>query len=467
MNLNLLISKYVDGDLTIEEDQLLRCLLSEDSAAKEAFDAATALHLTMLEDEDSISIPNDFLLETEAFITMKFATDEAIAKALLRENNIKNFKNNLRKLSSVVVALLFIFTVPFSDLFLQRKSNFAENTQQIVDSQNEASLQSFHFSNSKSNRNGQITRFSLRKQDVSASMNNRLLADKNVNIESNAVETISIETPFLTKDAPKPLPSVVLASRNAQYSTLDYNSGTFAQQFNSSGISQSNSTIYQTSTHADQPLNSEQTEIQAKNTEIQVNTFLSNKVANNRDNAISTTAISQSISYSLNEKSKVGVEIGYNGYSYRGGGIVLVPRGTSSVLSKSTILSMDGPESGIPGKDLNPIAEKASQSKAEGFEEKNVEYSIDKTMYWGAAFYEYMIFNKGNISVNGRIGAGGSNDGAMAFTRAFARYDVVKGVSLTVGAEANAFMVNMQTLPNDKESINSGISLVYGMQIKF
>lgn len=466
MNLNLLISKYVDGDLTIEEDQLLRCLLSEDSAAKEAFDTATALHLTMLEDDDSIGIPNDFLLETEAFITMKFATDEAIAKALLRENNIKNFKNNLRKLSSVVVALLFIFTVPFGDLFLHRKSNFAENTQQIVDSQNETTLQSFHFSNSKRNRNGQINRFSLKKQGESASINNKILADKIVNFESDAVESITIETSSITKDAQNPLPPIVLASRNAQYSTVDYG-GTFAQQLNSSSVSKANTTISQTSTNTYEPFNSEQTEIQAKNTEIQVNTFLSNKVANNRDNAISTTAISQSISYSLNEKSKVGVEIGYNGYSYRGGGIVLVPRGTSSVLSKSTILSMDGPESGIPGKDLNPISEKASQSKAEGFEEKNVEYSIDKTMYWGAAFFEYMIFNKGNISVNGRIGAGGSNDGAMAFTRAFARYDVVKGVALTVGAEANAFMVNMQTLPNDKGSVNSGISLVYGMQIKF
>ncbi|MBK9246845.1 MAG: hypothetical protein IPM69_01715 [Ignavibacteria bacterium] len=64
MNHNLLISKYLDGELSFDEDNELRRLLSESSAIKEDFDSATMLHFMMKDDSESKFLIG-FILQTE------------------------------------------------------------------------------------------------------------------------------------------------------------------------------------------------------------------------------------------------------------------------------------------------------------------------------------------------------------------------------------------------------------------
>lgn len=461
MNLNLLISKYVDGDLTVEEDQTLRRLLSEQPAAKEAFDMATVLHFSMLEDADSIVVPSDFLLETEAKITMKFAAQEAIVKAKLREQKIQAFKSNLTRLSSFVVALLLVCTVPFSDMFVGRKSIFASN---VESKSSNSQVESLLPSSDREKR----TRYSGRSKFVST---NRVLASVvstgDVVVDNNETSA-QMQSPVANNkvqanaNVTLPLPEIKIASQGG-FTTPATSGNSFA--------SKPNVFIpptFSLTKNPTEPTIAEIAEAASEKTEIQVSTFVANNVTSSRENSVASMAVSQSIAYSLDENSRVGVEIGYKGYTYQGGGTYLASRaGTASVLSKSKILGADGPDAILPGDIPEASVVRASQSLASGFEEKKVEYSMDKTMYWGAAFYEYMVYSNGKISVNGRLGAGGSNDGGMAYTRAFARYDVVKGVALTLGAEANAFMVNSPMVQGKQSDVNSGVLLVYGMQIKF
>jgi hypothetical protein len=459
MNLNFLISKYVDGDLTVEEDQLLRRLISENPMAKEAFDAATVLHFTMLEDSDSIAISNDFLSETEAKITSKFIEKEASIKAALKLENSKIQRNRATRFGSAVAALFLICTVPLGDLFVNIPFQLASNeTIRSVNSQPENTEQLILHSKRNTHRNLiHLQQSTNRKSDASGSV---MIAATIGNSSVYPSENAGIDNLTEVKEVGTPSPALENTLQNPSLSTF-VQSSLFAMKSNGRIPASVSGTTFGSQAMT------EQSSTQSDNTEIQVSTFISNNVATNHENTASATAISQSIAYSIGENNRIGLEIGYKGYNYQGGGTVLVPRGTPTVLSKSKILSMDSPDIGTPGDVSNPTAERASQSRTEGFDEKKVEYSMDKTMYWGAAFYEHTIFHKGDISVNGRIGAGGSNDGAMAFSRAFARYDVVKGVALTLGAEANTFMLRMPMLSGNQGEVTSSISLVYGMQIKF
>ncbi len=469
MNLNLLISKYVDGDLTVEEDQLLRRLLSEQPAAKEAFDAATVLHFTMLEDADSIEMPHDFLLETEAKITMKFAVQEAITKAKLAEERARAFRSKVSRFGSVTVALLLICTVPFSDMFLGGTALFSANEVLVND---EAQVFNSYSEAIRGSSN------QTKRRVRSNRMQTMLVSDNKVTsgFDEEAIVSNSIDANRSEQSLDAASSRQSIASNLAMpFSKSELNSSSASSvPPTSTGqlpLKSRGSLPLQFSlgTRTSEPLRTETVDASSyEKTEIQVSTFVANNVANSRDNSTSATAVSQSIAYSLGESSRIGVEIGYRGYTYQGGGTVLVPRGTATVVSKSKTLGMDGFDGGLPIDDvISPTAERASLSHIEGYDEKKVEYAIDKTMYWGAAFYEHVFYNSGKISVNGRVGAGGSNDGAMAFSRAFARYDVVKGVALTLGAEANAFMVNLPMVEGKHSEVNSGVSLVYGMQIKF
>lgn len=462
MNLNLLISKYVDGDLTVEEDQTLRRLLSEQPAAKEAFDMATVLHFSMLEDADSIVVPNDFLLETETKIAMKFAAQEAIAKAKLREQRMQAFKSNLTRLSSFVVALLLICTVPFSDMFVGRKSIFASNIESATSNSQVESLLLLSDKENRTKANRRSGLASSNKLAASLVSNDGAIADNNVTSTDEQLQAAKNNVNEAGTSATLPLPEIKIASQGS-FTAPAVSSNSFASKptaFIPPSFSMTKNTT--------EPTLAELAEAASEKTEIQVSTFVANNVASSRENSVASMAVSQSIAYSLGENSRVGVEIGYKGYTYQGGGTYLASRGgTASVLSKSKILGADGPDAILPGDIPEASVVRASQSLASGFEEKKVEYSMDKTMYWGAAFYEYMVYSNGKISVNGRVGAGGSNDGGMAYTRAFARYDVVKGVALTLGAEANAFVVNSPMVQGKQSDVNSGVLLVYGMQIKF
>jgi hypothetical protein len=65
MTPDLLITRYIDGDLTPEEDSLLRRMIAEDSDVKAAFEAAVLIHIAM-SCEDRTPVPADLTADTLA-----------------------------------------------------------------------------------------------------------------------------------------------------------------------------------------------------------------------------------------------------------------------------------------------------------------------------------------------------------------------------------------------------------------
>ena len=64
---DVLISKYLDGDLSLEEDVEFRAMLAADPNAREAFDSAVLLHIAM-RCEDVTTVPSDVEESVLAFI---------------------------------------------------------------------------------------------------------------------------------------------------------------------------------------------------------------------------------------------------------------------------------------------------------------------------------------------------------------------------------------------------------------
>ena len=89
MNLENLIMKYIDGELTIEEDNILRAYLKQDPLAKDLFDEYLEIHLNLKDDAETIVLPNSVAEKTQNIVMMK----------ILNETNNYKHKENIRKVA--------------------------------------------------------------------------------------------------------------------------------------------------------------------------------------------------------------------------------------------------------------------------------------------------------------------------------------------------------------------------------
>lgn len=111
---DILVSKYLDGDLSIEEDKELRKRISEDPAAKEAFDAAILIHIAM-SCADPVEVPEDTREDTLAAV---FARIDSAAAAPLPPSGGGGGLRVQRLMASLVVGL-FALTIPVHDVMMQ------------------------------------------------------------------------------------------------------------------------------------------------------------------------------------------------------------------------------------------------------------------------------------------------------------------------------------------------------------
>ena len=103
-------------------------------------------------------------------------------------------------------------------------------------------------------------------------------------------------------------------------------------------------------------------------------------------------------------------------------------------------------------------------------EQPNGEYvteiqTLPKQTWWGAAFYERTLYEKERISLQGRVGAGGSNDGALAYVRAVGLYRVFDNLSLSVGFDAKGMVLRTPYVTPKSHTVKTSFSFVYGFQL--
>lgn len=426
MILDLLISRYLDSELTEEEDRELRSITSSDPEAREAFDQAVLLHIAMRCEDPEVDVPADLVRDTRSLVLDKI-------DALPTPTHIAP-KSAARRIRSVaaVVALLLILALPIDELTRQYGVQTAELQQGSVDQR--------------------IMEEAKGHQGI---------------VESDNVA--AQRAPIVTQPAPQPAPQPILATLSsssfqsqaildvAQALTrpsdarpsvaLSSVAQSVAQSVAIPSVAQS---VAQSETSA--PAQSEEVPLL-------LTTFYTSSVQGSLASVSAISQISQSIGYGLRDKSFVGLEVGAMQYTVdRIMHTTVRTDGESDVAMRETVVR----SSTASGGKLSPTS-----TPAGSYTQVASRIVDQQSVAWGAAFYQRPIVHLGGMAMLGRVGVGAGMDGMLAYGRLQAEYRILPILSVTMGAEARYAPMRTGAASGQQSGQSYGgfLSMVYGIQL--
>jgi hypothetical protein len=440
MNPEYLISRYLDGELTPQQDEELRQMLANDSTAREIYDAALNLSINAREDALSIQTPKDLFEETEDLIMMKIMSEAPAIIELYPKKNLYP-----RYITTIAAVLLLAF-VSISDFqfgsYLVRNDRQSDSRSIIPGGEIKNQAIDGNVPESRSTAMAVTTR---RNETISGeSESSDLLATnsaENINSDITGPDGINLPAEEQTKESPA---NEVFLSEPAPALPVFYFDNNLNDDIFSTKPGYVNSPK-NTSTG----VNPFEEPKPKSGDEVELSTFLATSVIQNGSANLQNnvnTSISQSVAYALKSGNKIGVELGYSELTFAEEVTINVP--TISMKKSTTI-------------------ESTNFSSPSDYTTYSMNLEHTRAMVWGAAFYEQRLFKTAGLSLNGRLGLGGATDGPMGFARLFARYEVIPAVSLTFGADARMLYSTYSSVPDYAQGIMTSGSMVYGLQIRF
>jgi hypothetical protein len=464
MNIDVLISKYLDGELTPEEDVILRNSLSEDKLAKADFDTDVHLHLAIKDDAKSIVAPQSLIKATEDKILMKILANQPIV------DEIPSRKNYYIKFSSTVLAVLIFSIFRISDFNLSFLNEGSDFSNKIIDNNQTKEINKTNLIKSVNNTkkakiNSNLAVVSSKSADML--QNTNVASNKNETNFDDASAAILTAIPSISEGASLNATSTNItedlknsSNENSSTKAIDFDniqkkSSTnqyteLMQRQNSFNEPNSNNIPVIRNGNINNPLSS--FDLFNQNSEVILSSFLGNDfygsgIIDNNIKKISN--FSQSVAYSVNESNRLGVEMGYTEFTYNDKIVVNIPVGGFNSGSDVEV-----------GNDPDP-------SKGGSWVLVPVNTPRNQQFYWGAAFYENVLISNNVFSLTGRLGLGATNNGPLTYGRLYLNYNIYNGIFLTIGSEGRYFMHKYYQLNNSITDWRGAASLIYGLQFKF
>ena len=136
MKLDVLISKYLDGELSYDEDIYLRNLLKNNPDAKAEFDSAVIVNSAIREDAQSIHTPQDLLKNTEDLVLMRILSANEPASAQKEKRKIPLWLPRLSFVFAVIMIATLYFVTNNSNIdSVNNSPSFAVNNSGIEQKQ--------------------------------------------------------------------------------------------------------------------------------------------------------------------------------------------------------------------------------------------------------------------------------------------------------------------------------------------
>ncbi len=439
MNLDLLISKYIDGELTSIEEEQLRSLLSNNANAKETFDSYIDFHIAMSKDANSIILPP----------SLKRATEDRVMMAIMNESPkiipIKKKYNLYYKVASIAIFLLFAFYINTNDHFFNF-SDIYTSTDVPNNSSNNISDKLTNntklINNAKNNNRKPIINKAIDK-------NSALISDQRTNNISIATTDNLITKMEINKVDNLHNNNLSIKEIDVKLDDVQNINNTIAKDIDVDSYTPNKIEIIQS--QMQRPFmnaNFEGNNIYSNSTnEINLTTYMSFDFIRNGINTYENTAIqnfSQSISYSINNESRVGLEFGLSEFDYQNIHYIKV----KSTIDNYTTQSIEV---------LDPTSNNAILIP--------IQVKENKKNYWGTIFYERNLLNYGNLSLDGRIGVGSNTDGMIGLTRLVAKYNIISGLYASAGAEGRMFDYKLPL--KNISGLATNISFVWGLYFQF
>ena len=437
---DVLISKYLDGELSLEEDIEFRAMLGADPEARDAFDSAVLLHIAMRCEDDTV-VPADVEDRVLAFIDNAplFAreyntlppTSAALGKGL-------KARGNASRRMMAVAALLLLIALPLGDQLFRLDTLIGDNatsvTRPIADVQTD------------NTPNGVVLREggSIAHKKTRA---NEMTLGPTVAAEPVLAKgpTVAAE-PVLAK-GPTVAAEPVLAKGPTVVPTLHslFSSKDIPVVADARGQEPKASLI----------------SVDAPSIEVLVSTSFSQSFTSPTAGVVTTVAAG--IGYAVSTNTFVGMEMGSTQYTRTNETSGLVPDNTSAATA-------DARRHASKQQDASgQLAKVTVESNTSPRYRTEIHTSVSpEGTVWGAAFVQHSILKTGMLALNGRVGAGVGEDGMLSYGRMQAEYVVFSGVSLTIGAEARyspfrTGVVGGQTMARTYGTV---ISALYGLQVR-
>lgn len=409
---DVLISKYLDSELSIEEDIEFRAMLAADPEAREAFDTAVLLHIAM-RCEDDTTVPADVEARVLAFIDS--------APMYARNAQVPHFTSSVRGLKArgvragrvmATAGLLLVLALPLGDQFLNLQGGLVQSER--IESTDRATSQITSVNPIIANNAPVIT--DERTLDVVIVEDAH--ADASDDQRAQFVAP-SLHSLFASSD----LPISAVASGTAAKSKIML---------------------------VDDP-----------SIDVLVTTSFSQSVTSPTAGAVTTVAAG--IGYAVASNTFVGMELGSTQYTRTNETTGLVSdNGASAITVVPIATSARTDESG-------QLAKVTLESNTSPRYRTEVHTSLNpEGTLWGAAFVQHSVLKTGILSLNGRLGAGVGEDGMLTYGRMQAECNLFSGVSLTVGAEArySPFRTGVVGGQPMARAYGTVISALYGLQVR-
>jgi hypothetical protein len=386
MILDQLITGYLDGDLTAEQDQVLRELVRTDPAAREAFEASVLIHIAMRWEDDT-DVPEDLR-------TSVLGSVDALAMTMpVRATSVPRRRPVLRTISSIAVLLLAMW-LPVSDAFRADTDPLAiAMALPTIDLATTATTPPFV--------HPATTSSPIPVLDVEHAN------DATAHSMKSGLQ--GANDSFTGRDEPAPPLSSLLAYGDVTDGALMLADGELPR-------SQVSHTVG----------------YEREATLVTVSTSYGAGISSSVGGASDVRQIAASIGYGLSDVDVLGMEIGTTSYTMQGRSSMLVTPGSSA--------SMAADPSGdraVPGKLASPEPISGSYSS------RTFDVSRQESVVWGSAFYERRFVTLSSVSFTGRAGAGVGEDGLLGYGRVMGQWSVGAGLSIVVGAEARAMPFRM------------------------
>lgn len=445
MNPDDLIMKYIDGELSYSEDEELRNMISLEPKIKEDFDLDIFIHSAIKEDSRAIKPSPELVSSTEDKVLMNILTSQKIA-----QNQIK-FKKQSYYYAAAVIVFILINIIYLGD-------NIFDKNLRLTHLKDQMNLFNPQIISEKNSTNDLLSENQSEK--IYKSENKISKTDKSKNQNLNYSNISDAETKI---DKSQNQNFNVLNNIDDQYNSTLLNDFVLEQKQNikhidvaqvfhsplderliDNAITKPMINLNGTLLNLFQP----STDFYTQSSDIQFSSFFGTDVYRNGipNKKVGISHISQAIAYSINNTQRIGIEMGYTEYSYEQTVNVLVPFG--SINDEKFIITQfnDDNENDLI---LYPI-----------------KFNKNQQVFWGAAFYEESLLSNEYLSLVGRIGGGTTSDGPLGYTRFFAKINVLKNVSVSLGSEGRLFLGRVPEL-NSEKSWKSSVSLIYGFQFKF
>lgn len=438
MNIDKLISKYLDGELTEHDDNELRNLISTDEEARDIFNSYIDIHLAAKEDAKSIVTPEDIKQETEDKVMMAILKGNPIVTPNKSVLNILNIFP--KQLVSMVAVLLVISFVNISDLdkVIDGLPSFSKSDMvmsipvvESYDIANDVNYNSNSTLAAATNNNENLDISNLDNENQNNATNSQdidIISEGNT--KSEEISTIEQFDRSLFTDTDE-------EENNQSYEVFEEQINGVISPVISSSVQGSNASNIEFG-EINNRIRFDQNNLAVNN--IQLTTFTAQpfQLYGFDDNAnASMSSYSQAISITMNEKTKVGLEIGYSDISYLG-----------EMYTTTKVLDKYGRETGQ-------------------FFRVRTESERDYALYWGQVFLQTELLEVDNFDMGVRLGFGMSEEGFNTNSKVIAGYEIIDGIKLTAGTEFSYFTVSLPQLVNSYTDNFYSFSMVYGLQFSF